>query len=137
MQEHETSPSFNLKKEKLSDPPLTLSLTPSGHLYLDSDSEASETVSPATLEKIHSFFSISEMVGLLRLGLTQFEHTLPPSFSFWQRFSQLFITELCKQVNSDEKVVTPHIAFPQEEIKHLINQAPFIRDLHSTQHGIR
>ena len=95
------SPSFNQKREMLNDVPLSLSLSPSGHLYLYTGLETSEVVSSAIAEKIHSFFSISESVGLLRLGLSPFASSLSTSLLFWQQFSQLFITEMCKHVDPD------------------------------------
>lgn len=108
---------------------LSLSLSPLGHLYLYIDSEASEKVSPQFAEKIHSFFSVNGEIGLLRLGLTQFECSLPPSFSFWQRFAQLFITEVCKHAD-DNVLVVPHIELPgKEEFNSFISQAPFIRGI--------
>jgi len=90
--QHTSSDSMNQKKKKSSDIaiPLSLSLSPTGHIYLYTGSEAEEMVSPSVAEKIQSFFSVNASVGLLRLGLTHFNDSLPPSFSFWQQFSQLF-----------------------------------------------
>src|ERR1700733_5600788 len=111
------------------DMPLNLNLSPSGHLYLYADSEAEELVTPQIAEKIHSFFSVNAEVGLLRLGLTQFASALPPSFLFWQRFSQLFITEVCKQADANELAAISSIEFPWEEVSHLITEAPFMRGM--------
>jgi len=118
-------------EKKLSDTfiPLSISLSPSGHLYLYENVEIEDVISSTIAEKIQSFFSINASVGLLRLGLTHFNDPLPPSFAFWQRFSQLFITEICKYVNSDEKSVMPDIVVPQEEMNNLLSQAPFIRGI--------
>src|SRR5438067_6812113 len=91
-----TSHSINIKSEKTSDIPLNLSLSPIGHLFLYSDSENQELLPKSIAEKINSFFSVSESIGLLRLGLTNFGIALPASFTFWQQFSKLFITEICK-----------------------------------------
>src|SRR6185295_20288089 len=101
----------------------------SGHLYLYEDLESSEVISSTIAEKIQSFFYVNESISLLRLGLTHFNDPLPPSFSFWQRFSQLFITEICKNIDSDEKSVVPHIVLPLEEMNSLVSQAPFIRGI--------
>lgn len=108
---------------------LSLSLSPSGHLYLDATQENSEMISKSLAEILHSFFSISEAVGLLRLGLTHFDEVLPPSFLFWRQFSQIFITEMCKHAHSEDQLVLPEIAFLAEEINHLMAQAPFIRGI--------
>ncbi len=125
---HKSSRSLNQKGEKSGETCLSLSLSPSGHLNLYANLETSEVIPLATAEKIQSFFSINESVGLLRLGLTHFSDPLPPSFLFWKQFSQLFITEMCKHVDS-EKTVIPEIEFPREEMNSLIGQAPFIRGI--------
>jgi superfamily II DNA or RNA helicase len=123
------SQSVDLKNENANDIPLSLSLSPSGYLYLYTDSETSETLPKTIAEKMHSFFSVSESVGLLRLGLTHFGASLPASFTFWQQFSQLFITDICKAADQDEKSSIPHIAFPTDEVNDLIGEAPFIRGI--------
>ncbi|MHB1947696.1 MAG: DEAD/DEAH box helicase [Gammaproteobacteria bacterium] len=108
--------------------PLSLSLSPAGHLYLYTDSET-EALSKASAEKIISFFSINESVGLLRLGLTQFTTDLPSSLSFWQMFSRIFIAEICKLPDSDDISNIPQIILPSDEVNDLISQAPFIRGI--------
>jgi hypothetical protein len=119
----------DFKKGKLSDVPLTLSFSPTGHLYLYSDSENTETLSKSQAEKIEAFFSVSESVGLLRLGLTHFSELLPPSFSFWQQFSKLFVTELCKISDENDRATIHQLAFPHDEISELIAEASFIRGI--------
>jgi superfamily II DNA or RNA helicase len=109
--------------------PFTLSLSPTGHLHHHTHTDTSETLSKSTAEKIQSFFSISESVGLLRLGLTQFDEPLPSSFLFWKQFSEIFITEICKQADFNEQSVIHHVEFPTDKIKALIEQAPFIRGI--------
>lgn len=110
-------------------PSLNLSLSPTGHLHLYSDPDAPEALYKSIPDKIHAWFSENESIGLLRLGLTQFPQELPPDFSFWQRFSQLFITELCKHPDLNAKADLPQIDFPMEEMDQLIKQAPFIRGI--------
>lgn len=108
---------------------ISLSLSPHGQLYLYSDSEGTEVLSKTAAKLINSFFSMHGAIGLLRLGLTQFEEPLPESFSFWKKYSQLFITELCKTADIHDKTHIPAIIFPQEEVIKLINEAPFIRGI--------
>jgi superfamily II DNA or RNA helicase len=119
-----------LKSEKLSAlVPLSLAFSPSGHFYLYTDSETSETFSKAMAEKMHAFFSVSGAVGLLRLGLSNFREPLETSFSFWQKFSRIFITEICKHTDVNHESTVAHIAFPVDEVNTLIAQAPFIRGI--------
>jgi superfamily II DNA or RNA helicase len=126
---HKTSDYFDLEKQGTSGVALALSFSPTGHFYLYTNSESTETVTKSDAEKIYSFFSINESVGLLRLGLTHFKESLPASFSFWQRFSQLFITELCKTTDANDKSAIGSVAFPHDEIDEFIAQAPFIRGI--------
>jgi non-specific serine/threonine protein kinase len=109
---------------------LSLGLASNGHLYLYSDAENQESVDSATFDKLHSFFTTSDSVGLLRLGLTHFSTALPPSISFWKQFSEFFIEKLCKQTSFEkESNQLPGIDFPLEQITQLINEAPFMRGL--------
>jgi superfamily II DNA or RNA helicase len=115
--------------EKTSGITLSLSLSPIGHLFLYSDSETSETLQKSIAEKITSFFSVNESVGLLRLGLTDFTTSLPTSFAFWQQFSKIFITEICKSADLTLQSTIPDITFPADDINDLIAKAPFIRGI--------
>ena len=105
-----------------------LGLSPAGNLYFY-DAELSEKISADVAEKIQSFFSINHSIGLLRLGLMHFNDLLPESFSFWQQFSQIFIAQICKHVDSSKNTAIPDIEFPNDEINQLILRAPFIRGI--------
>ena len=72
---------------------LAIALSPSGHLYLDNTSD--EQLSQEDAQKIEESFQKDYYTGLLFLGLDSFKDALPPSFAFWRRFSQRFITALC------------------------------------------
>ncbi len=109
---------------------LSLALSPAGHLYLYTDEQNQETLPASIAEKIHSFFSIDGARGLLRLGLSHFSEPLPLSFSFWKKFTQIFIAETCKHTNIvDGKSLIPKITLPSQEIKELIEEAPFLRGI--------
>jgi len=123
-----TSHSFDMN-ENADGIPLSLSLSPIGHLYLHVESGMEETLPQSIAEKINSFFSVSESVGLLRLGLSHFEISLPLSFKFWQQFSKLFITETCKAAGSTSQSAILDIPFPENEIYNLIAEAPFIHGI--------
>ncbi len=122
------SHSLDMQSEKVDGIPLSLSLSPIGHLYLQSNS-IDETLLQSIAEKINSFFSVSEQVGLLRLGLSNFGITLPPSFTFWQQFSKIFITEICKNSGYDLQSGIQDISFPEDDINNLITEAPFIHGI--------
>lgn len=105
---------------------ITLALSPQGHLYLDISNNAQEILPFDDAEKITTFFAASYAVGLLRLGLVNFSNPLPPSFAFWQQFSQQFIAEVCKisgLSEHDENFAPPLPT--KEQSQEFITQAPF------------
>jgi len=108
---------------------ICLALSPAGHLYLYTDADSSEILSRSLTDKIHELFSVNDSVGLLRLGLTNFSESLPASFTFWQKFARVFITEICKQPYTEGEVKAHCTAFPLDVINQLIEQAPFIRGI--------
>ena len=115
---------------------LSIGLSPIGHLYLYSDLENQESISEKLGVTISSFFANNDAIGLLRLGLTNTETPLPASISFWQQFAQLFIAAVCKLngLGEEDKPTEFHVAFPEQEINKLIDQAPFMRGVeHLTQ----
>lgn len=110
---------------------LSIALSPTGHLYLYNDTENQETILSSFAEKIRSFFSINDTVGLLRLGLMNFDTLLPASIAFWNQFSQVFMAEICKRSNIDEELgsIKSVITYPKQEMNNLISQAPFMRGI--------
>nr|MBA3814358.1 SNF2 helicase-associated domain-containing protein [Alphaproteobacteria bacterium] len=73
---------------------------------------------------------VDSSIGLLRLGVTKFNVALPPSFAFWQKFSSLFITEVCKTFGSEKmlsdglsRLVPPSL----NDIELFLEEAPFMR----------
>ncbi len=109
--------------------PLSLSLSPTGHLYLYSDPENEETVLLHVAEKIKDSFAIGSATGLLRLGVVDFGVPLPPSFTYWQTFSKLFVTEVSKlsglETFSSEDILrlSPLLV----ELESHLERAPFMR----------
>lgn len=107
--------------------PLSLALSPNYHLYLYEDNDQQELIPKKIAEKIYSFFDLNDSLGLLRLGLTHFEDDLPRSIYFWWRFSQLFISEVCKQARDHIATQLHDIHLLSEDVDKLINTAPFMR----------
>lgn len=118
------------EKENKSYDALSIGLSPTGHLYLYSDPENQESIPTKLRATISSYFAINDAIGLLRLGLTNTDTSLPASISFWRQFAQLFIAEVCKQSGSVEEnnPTEFHLTFPEQDIK-LIDQAPFMRGI--------
>lgn len=109
--------------------PLSLSLSPAGHLYLYCDSENEETVPLSVADKIKGSFASGSAIGLLRLGVTDFGVTLPSSLVYWQIFSKLFVTEVSKlsglEKFSSEDVL--QLLPPLSDFESYIERAPFMR----------
>lgn len=80
-------------------------------------------------EKIKAVFEMGSAVGLLRLGVTDFAVSLPPSLYFWQTFSKLFVTEVSKLAGLDnflsEDVLGLHP--PLGELESHVERVPFMR----------
>lgn len=94
-----------------------------GQLFLYSDIGNQETALSLVADKVASFFDEDYSAGLLRLGLANFTMPLPPSLSYWQRFAQIFLTEICKLSTYEEK----DIVIPRLELDGLLKRAPFMR----------
>ena len=106
--------------------PLNLALSPTGHLYLQQQADQ-EGFPSQEANKVRAFFSEGYAIGLLRLGLTNFNFSLPADFAFWQSFSQIFIAQACQLSNLDSKSRSSKLALPTEEVSTLIDRVPFMR----------
>ncbi len=108
--------------------PLSLSLSPLGHLYLLCDAETQEFVPSETLQKIQDLFAEGSSLGLLRLGITPFSVSLPPSLAFWQKFSKLFMTRVCKGAGAEtfSSDQLSRLVPPLADFESLLEQAPFM-----------
>lgn len=104
--------------------PLSLELSPTMHLYLYCDEETGELLPNAVADTIHEFFKRDDGVGLLQLGFSHLGD-LPPSFLFWQRFSQIFIAQVCRQAGMQVDL-TPDLVMPTDKIEEWIATAPFM-----------
>ncbi len=105
-----------------------LVLSPEGHLYLDSTSQADEQLPEHIFEKIQLLFAHKPCAGLLHLGIQEFSVEFSSSFTFWQSFSRQFISHVCKLTQHVENTELPNITAPQnEELQNVIDHAPFMR----------
>lgn len=93
-----------------------LALSPQGHIYLNSSSQASEQLLAEEFEKINFFFTKGIFTGILHLGIKAFSVPLPASFLFWQTFSKQFVTAVCKLANAEGSSHLPEIPEPSKEI---------------------
>jgi len=104
---------------------LSLALSPAGSLHLDMNNENQEQVSQETAEKLESLFKDNFQDGLLDLSLIKFTESLPPSFLFWQKFSERFMTAI-RQLSDQSNIKSPPFPSPQE-LEEFMLQAPFMK----------
>lgn len=110
---------------------LSLAVSPRGHLYLYSDKESLERVSKTLFDQINHLFDTSASVGLLRLGIVNLPLELPPSLSFWQQFSRIFVAEICKlsgfETISNDELSKLSSSIPCGKFDDLLKTLPFMR----------
>lgn len=107
-----------------------LALSPSGRLYWENtESIAAETAGTPVDEKLQALLVVSPLRGLLELGLTMIQTPLPPGLRFWRRFSHDFIHVVCQSARAanDQSEAWRTLPPPLEELKSLVEQAPFVR----------
>ena len=116
-----------IEKPLVDDIALSLGMSPQRHLYLYHDSD--ETLNRQVAEQIQSSFSQNYAVGLLRLGVQNFDVALPPRLFFWQQLARLFVAEICKLANVDTTldVALSNMCIPYGEFDALLEQTPFMR----------
>jgi SNF2-related domain/SNF2 Helicase protein/Helicase conserved C-terminal domain len=107
-----------------------LVLSPEGHVYLNESNQVTEYIPDLVFEKLKILFTRSASIGLLHLGIQEFNTPLPSSFVFWQSFSRKFVAQVCKLNQAGENQILPLIPAPEKtELQEVINQALFIKGI--------
>lgn len=105
---------------------LTLALSPSGKINLDSAASMQEQLSQSEAKIIQQQFTKGSVYGLLYLGVAKFSN-LPPSFAFWQKFSRLFVTQICHVSDETSTFTAATIPIPKLEIlQEILEHAPLM-----------
>lgn len=103
-----------------------ISLSPAGHLYLETGIKAGELAVKETVQKIQEFWQDDYAVGLLRLGLIVLPIALTPSVNFWQEFSREFIAQICRHPDVLE-IPIKSISIPApQDLGLFLEKAPFM-----------
>ena len=82
-------------------PPLSLSLTPHGHLRLVVDADAS-ALAAELHARLSAAFERGSGHGLLQLGAAEVTTPLPPLWGWWRDFAARYVTALCSTAAVDE-----------------------------------
>ncbi len=79
--------------------PLTLQLTPHGHLLI-ADDDAAMPVAPEVGTRLREAFAQGDGHGLLQLGAEEVETALPAAFAYWRDLAARFVTAACGRPDS-------------------------------------
>jgi len=105
----------------------SLALSPSGNIHVDANISNQECLSQAAAKLIEQQFTKSSASGLLSLGVANFSDVLPPSFAFWQRFSRLFILQVCRASGTTTAFDAANVQAPSTEaLQDIIDHAPIM-----------
>ena len=74
--------------------PLTLQLTPHGHLTAVDD-DAAMPIAAEIAARLRETFARGEGHGLLQLGAEEVETVLPVAFGYWRDVAARFVTAAC------------------------------------------
>ncbi len=109
--------------------PISLILSPLGHLKLEVNEENQEFLTPALVDKVNSFFETSYAVGILRLAAASFPVSTAPSLAFWQSFGQLFLYQArMKMLQRNEQTQEAvQVTIDIEKLQQFCEKAPFMK----------
>jgi non-specific serine/threonine protein kinase len=103
--------------------PLSLALTPQGHLRLAGDAESPPLAAELT-DRLAAAFERGAGHGLLHLGAREVGSAMPPAFAFWRDFAARYVTALCATPEDGQPVVA---ALDDATIESLVADAPPMR----------
>lgn len=106
----------------------SLALSPSGKVHVSSEPSIPEHLLRATADAVQLHFARGYAQGLLYLGVANLTGVLPPSCAFWQRFSRLFVAQVCRSIGCTAEVISaPDLPLPpQDELQDLLQHAPLM-----------
>ena len=104
--------------------PLTLVLTPAGHLRLRPAEPDAPGVEQAAARRIEAAFETGHATGLLHLGATEPRTGLPPVFAFWRDFARDFVASLCAHPGLEEDRERAEVAPWEGELAQRVAAAP-------------
>jgi superfamily II DNA or RNA helicase len=101
--------------------PLSIVLSPQGHLRLDMHADAGV---PPALAELADQFARGDGYGVFRLGAAEAEKPLPSGLSFWRDVGRAFVVRLCATENLEELRAKVHVEVPPDELAALAAEAP-------------
>ena len=102
--------------------PVTLALSPEGHLITDEGEEVSGAFAPAAEAGIRSALAQGDVSCLIWLAACKATEGLPLAALFWRELAGKYLTQFC-QTGGKEPVSTP----PEKGLAAFMEQAPPMR----------
>src|SRR5262245_58752942 len=102
-------------------PPLSIALSPQGHLHLEVPADAEL---PPSLQQIAAAFARGEGHGVFRLGAAEPDTALPGVLSFWRDVGRAFVVRLCATESLEDLRERIHVEVPPEDLAALVAEAP-------------
>ncbi|MBI5209977.1 MAG: DEAD/DEAH box helicase [Elusimicrobia bacterium] len=107
--------------------PLDLILLPSGHLRLiEADGPEARALPEAFGATLARAFEDCAAEGLLQLAVARHDQALPARFSYWRRFGERYLAELCRTPQTAEDLKSP-LSPPGGDLAELAGGAPPMR----------
>lgn len=113
-----------------------LSLSPGGHLFLESDPSVEPRLEAVTEAALHAAFSVSAAHGLELLAGRLLNAPLPASVAFWRSIAATYFSALCHhgQINDAARIEIP--TPPAADLARWIESAPPMRGLEYLSPGV-
>jgi non-specific serine/threonine protein kinase len=104
--------------------PITIALTPAGHVLLRPSEPHEPSPEPPASRRIRAAFDRGHAAGLLHLGAAETRTALPPAFAFWRDFGRAFVAALCALPDLEERLEGADPAPRDGELERLAAAAP-------------
>jgi superfamily II DNA or RNA helicase len=104
--------------------PITIALTPAGHLLLRSAEAGEPSPEPAVARRIRAAFERGQGAGLLHMGATEARTPLPPAFGFWRDLGRSFVAALCALPDLEERRERADVLPRDGELARMAEAAP-------------
>ena len=106
-----------------------LTLSPSGHLFVEPDGQAEPALPQTTANRLTAAFAASSANGLALLVSGYLDEPLPPGVVFWRGFARRFFTALCHQPNLKDTTALVIPPLSDAEWNILTDSAPPMKGL--------
>ena len=106
--------------------PFELYLSPQGHLHVREANVPDGALPDGAIGKrVHAAFAVGMAQGLMHLGTTELQSSLPPAFGFGRDFARIYLSRLCQTPADERSGDIPDLPQPSEsELAFQVLHAP-------------